>query len=143
MDKNCENELSVIQKAKQLISLSCYVQIIDIDIGKKTIGIIQNKIKELSFNILKFLLNADECSLTYLNESEIRRQYQREVIVSCKVLEALIDEILKSEDLKNDAYIENLGTLKNLAEDIKKMTAKWKNNDKKLLNKNISSTGGV
>ena len=87
------------------------------------------RIENYAIDIYENLVRANECSLSDVLERQERQKYQRQAVVSCKLLNSMIDlaRNTKSINLSSNSVEYWCG----LVVEVKRMAAAWKNNERK------------
>lgn len=122
-------EMSVITKAKDLMEHSCNMTANTTRFPKKYRYTIGARIENLSIDIYENLVRANECSLSDAHERQRRYDCQQEVIVSCKLLNTMIELAHKLKSI--ELSINSAEYWGSLVVEVKKMTAAWRNDDKR------------
>lgn len=84
-------EMSVITKAKDLMEHTCTLTANTNRFPKKYRFSIGARIENLAIDIYENLVRANECNLSDAHERQRRLDCQQEVIVSCKLLNTMIE----------------------------------------------------
>lgn len=122
-------EMSVITKAKDLMEHTLTMTANTNRFPKKYRYTIGARIENLSIAIYENLVRANECNLGDVHERQRRYDCQQEVIVSCKLLNTMIELSHKIQSI--ELSINSAEYWCGLVVEVKKMTAAWRNNDKR------------
>lgn len=125
-------EMSVITKAKDLMEHTCTLTANTNRSPKKYRFSIGARIENLAIDIYENLVRANECNLSDAHERQRRLDCQQEVIVSCKLLNTMIELSHKIPSI--ELSIDSAEYWSRLVVEVKKMTAAWRNNDKRQQN---------
>ena len=131
------SELSVIRKAKDL---SEYIFIITDKSPKKYRFTLVSRLQNYSLSIIEDLYRANEVYLKQSTQAEIqrRREYQRRVLVNCR----LLDYIAELSARNGAIAMKHYGNIAKLISDISNMTGAWMNSDANRFNKRQKRTKG-
>lgn len=133
-------ELAVIGKAKELIEFTYKITAnVASDSNRQALSIV-DKIERLSMCICESLIYANECNMLDFYEKPKRLDFQQKVIVLCKMLNALIalSYRLKIFNISSESVESWCG----LSLEIKRMTAAWRNNDRRQHDKQNTINNG-
>ncbi len=121
-------EMAVIVKAKNLLTHTCNMTANTERFPKKYRFSIAVRIENHAIDIYENLVRASECDLNDEHERQRRADCQQQVIVSCKLLNALIELAYKTPSIQIAAKsFEYWGSL---VVEVKRMTAKWRSNER-------------
>lgn len=122
-------EMAVITKAKNLMWHCCNMTASTERFPKKYRFSIGVRIENYAIDIYENLIRANECSLSDVSERQERQKYQRQAVVSCKLLNSMIDlaRNTKSINISSNSVEYWCG----LVVEVKRMAAAWKNNERK------------
>ena len=127
-DRN-PKEMGVITKAKDLMKHTFTMTANTDRFPKKYRFSICARIENLSIDIYQKLVRANECDVTDAAERRERAELQMDAIVSCKLLNTLIE---LAHDLKAiELQTKSVTYWGGLVVEVKKMTAAWRNSDKR------------
>lgn len=122
-------EMVVITKAKDLMEHSCNMTANTNRFPKKYRFSIGVRIENLSIDIYENLVRANECNLADARERQRRADCQQEVIVSCKLLNTMIELAYKIKSI--EISTKSVEYWCGLVAEVKRMAAAWRNNDKR------------
>lgn len=119
----------VITKAKDLLEHSFNMTANTERFPKKYRFSIGTRIENISIEIYENLVRANEYNLTDPTEKAKRLQCQQQSIVLCKLLNTLIELAYKIKSIKISS--KSVEYWCGLVVEVKRMSAAWRNNDKK------------
>lgn len=122
-------EMMVITKAKDLLEHSFNMTANTEKFPKKYRFSISARIENISIEIYENLVRANEYNLTDPTEKAKRLQCQQQSIVLCKLLNTLIELAYKIKSIKISS--KSVEYWCGLVVEVKRMSAAWRNNDKK------------
>lgn len=131
LNRNEQNpkEMAVITKAKDLMEHSCIMTANDKHFPKKYRFSICARIENCAINIYENLVRANECDMSVPEERRQRYLCQKEAIVSCKLLNSLIELAHKLNSIALTSR--SVAYWAGLVVEVKKMAAAWRNSDKR------------
>ncbi len=121
-------EMGVITKSKDLIEHTFKKTANTKYFPKKYRFSLAAKIENLAIDIYENLVRANECNLKDAREHIRRLECQQNAIVSCKLLNSMID--LASKIKSTELTIKEVEYWSGLVIEVKRMAAAWRNNDK-------------
>ncbi len=121
--------MSVITKAKDLMEHSCNMTANTNRFPKKYRFSIGARIENLSIDIYENLVWANECNLADPREKQKRLDCQQKVIVLCKLLNSMVELSYKIKSI--EITTKSVEYWCGLIVEVKRMTAAWRNNDKR------------
>lgn len=122
-------EMMVITKAKDLLEHSFNMTANTERFPKKYRFSIGARIENISIEIYENLVRANEYNLADPTEKAKRLQCQQQSIVLCKLLNTLIELAYKIKSIKISS--KSVEYWCGLVIEVKRMSAAWRNNDKK------------
>lgn len=122
-------EMMVITKAKDLLEHSFNMTANTERFPKKYRFSIGARIENISIEIYENLVRANEYNLADSTEKAKRLQCQQQSIVLCKLLNTLIELAYKIKSIKISS--KSVEYWCGLVIEVKRMSAAWRNNDKK------------
>lgn len=121
-------EMAVIVKAKNLLAHTCNMTANTERFPKKYRFSIAVRIENHAIDIYENLVRASECDLNDEREQQQRADCQQQVIVSCKLLNTLIEIAGKTPSIQIAS--KSVEYWSSLVVEVKKMTAKWRSNER-------------
>lgn len=129
VNERSQNDMAVIVKAKNLMDHSFNKTANTNNFPKKYRFSIGARIENYCIDIYENLVLASECNLADVKERQRRFDCQQKVIVLCKLLNTLIELSYNLKSIALDSKA--VAYWVKLVVEVKKMTATWRNNDKK------------
>lgn len=122
-------EMAVITKAKDLMEHSCKMTANTNHFPKKYRFSIGARIENIAIDIYENLVRANECDINDAVERRSRYECQKEAIVSCKLLNTMIELAYKLKTIELE--MKSVAYWSGLVVEVKRMTAAWRNSDKR------------